>query len=90
MLSILRTVNKRPLWQATRTLSTSRFILQKTTKDKKPQSILTDDMLAKAGMDIDEPTSKDAPLGNEDKSKETKSEGKTKRVRQTSTEVKRE
>ncbi|KAG0665447.1 mitochondrial inner membrane protein required for protein import [Maudiozyma exigua] len=90
MLSILRTINKRPLWQTTRTLSSSRLMLQKTTKDKKPQSILTDDMLAKAGMDIDEPTSKDAPLGNEGKSKETKSESKTKRVRQTSTEVKRE
>ncbi|SMN21223.1 similar to Saccharomyces cerevisiae YPL063W TIM50 Essential component of the Translocase of the Inner Mitochondrial membrane (TIM23 complex) [Maudiozyma saulgeensis] len=92
MLSVLRTASKRPLWQATRTISTSRFLLQKPPKDGKPQSILTDDMLAKAGMDIDEPTSKDIPKdeATDKTTKDGKSGGKSKRVRQTSTEVKRE
>ncbi|CAB4255818.1 similar to Saccharomyces cerevisiae YPL063W TIM50 Essential component of the Translocase of the Inner Mitochondrial membrane (TIM23 complex) [Maudiozyma barnettii] len=92
MLSVLRTVSKRPLWQATRTISTSHFLLQKPPKDGKPQSILTDDMLSKAGMDIDEPTSKDTSEGDgaDKAAKDGKTGGKSKRVRQTSTEVKRE
>lgn len=92
MLSVLRNVSNKPVWSATRTLTTSRFLLQKQTKDSKPQSILTDDMLAKAGMDIDEPTTKDSSEGKENSTSKTNStqRPKTKKIRQTSTDIKRE
>ncbi|CCE90448.1 protein translocase subunit TIM50 TDEL_0B03190 [Torulaspora delbrueckii] len=73
-----------------------RSLVQSTRKlqqdPKKPQSILTEDLLAKAGVDVDE---------NADKPKETESSagdtqgntsgsGKKRRKRQTSTDIKRE
>ena len=89
MLSVLRTINRRPLFQASRALSTSRLLLQKAPKDSKPQSILTDDMLERAGMDTDKPTSNDAKSSGA-AAAEGAERTKSKRVRKTSTDIKRE
>ncbi|CAI1763336.1 hypothetical protein SEUBUCD646_0P02210 [Saccharomyces eubayanus] len=82
-----------------RLLTNSSTLLQKEIKDDKPKSILTNDMLFKAGVDVDE----NGQAKNEGKreAEEVEGEGqgqnepsskgeKSKRRRQTSTDIKRE
>lgn len=70
--------------------------LQQAKKDDKPQSILTDDMLAKAGVDVDEAAEKKPEGGSESSSPDNTGEpgssnsNKKRRKRQTSTDIKRE
>ena len=80
--------------QASRRLLTSySSFLQKETKDDKPKSILTDDMLFKAGVDVDEKgqgkNEETSGEGGEDKNEPSSKSEKTRRKRQTSTDIKR-
>lgn len=80
----------------TRSLVYSRVLLNAPKKEggQKQQSILTDDMLAKAGVDMEEPVankenSEEDANETDDKSSKD-SAGKKKRKRQSSTDIKRE
>ncbi|CCK67895.1 protein translocase subunit TIM50 KNAG_0A02060 [Huiozyma naganishii CBS 8797] len=76
---------------AGRYLSTSRFLLQEAekSKGKAGKSVLTDDMLSKAGIDLDDPLSEGAkdPVEPAEPAAGKKRGG---RRRQTSSEIKRE
>ncbi|AJW07913.1 Tim50p [Saccharomyces cerevisiae YJM1273] len=81
--------------QASRRLLTSySSVLQEETKDDKPKSILTDDMLFKAGVDVDEKgqgkNEETSGEGGEDKNEPSSKSEKSRRKRQTSTDIKRE
>ncbi|SJM85210.1 probable Mitochondrial import inner membrane translocase subunit TIM50 [Zygosaccharomyces bailii] len=82
-----------------RGIQTSRFQLQKKDQEQKPQSVLNDDLLAKAGFDLEEP-SKEGAKSSESDAESDKSEAgeqgrgngekKKRRKRQSSSDIKRE
>lgn len=83
-----------------RFISTSRITLEDKKKDDKPQSILTDDLLAKAGIDVDEVKAESSKAGKASESEEgaeaareqsSSGAGRERRSRpQSSTDIKRE
>ncbi|CAI4053412.1 protein translocase subunit TIM50 SKDI_16G2090 [Saccharomyces kudriavzevii IFO 1802] len=80
-----------------RLLTSSPAFLQKETKDEKPKSILTDDMLFKAGVDVDENgQGKNGEKAGEAGEEQEGQNGplsrteKSRRKRQTTTDIKRE
>ncbi|CCH57855.1 hypothetical protein TBLA_0A00540 [Henningerozyma blattae CBS 6284] len=78
--------------------NTSKLLNSKQSKDDKgKQSILTDDILARAGVDLDAEHSKmegsqadEQASGNNGEAKPTEEQGRKRRKRQTSTDIKRE
>lgn len=95
---------KRSTVVPTRLLHNSRVILQKDEKKQTPKSILDDDMLARAGVEIeaDELAKKgkqgqegknaesEEAAADEEQAKEEKGSGKKRRSRKSSTDIKRE
>lgn len=92
MLSAVANVGRRNVLAsiATRSLSTRSILLKESVKNGKtqPKSILTDDLLAKAGVDMD------ADIANKEKAYDesgaTSKTRRQKKLRQTSSEIKRE